>query len=73
MKVKEVKMKKFAESDESSESNESWCNKGSDYESLAIQLGQLDLVTKISDLKPGDYILVNLNQIVKKGSPTIML
>lgn len=59
LRQKELKMKEFAESDESSELNESWCSSQSnDSESLALPLGQLDLVTSITDLKPGDYILV---------------
>jgi len=61
LKLKELKMKEFAESDES------WCSSQSnDSESLALPLGQLELVTNITDLKPGDYILVKFESKNKK-------
>lgn len=57
----------MAESDESSELNDSRCSSQSDAsESLSILLGQLDLVSSITDLKPGDYILVKFESKNKK-------
>lgn len=67
MKVKEQRMKELAESDESSECNESWySSQGDDNEELATPLEQLDLVSSMSDLKPGDYILVKFESKNKR-------
>lgn len=72
-KVK-VKIKKLARLDESSESNESRCSsQEDDNESHAIPLGQMDSVLSITDLKPGDYILVKFESKNKKRVHTSML